>query len=82
MSSKNVANEIWDEIKDKDVDMFTLPNQKVNMYCKPMPIDSGRLFLTFNTSSFLPALEQAIGPKYKVELVTKYIVVSRVENIG
>lgn len=83
MSEKNKttkSEEIWEEIKNKEVLMFALPNQTVNMYCKPVSIDPNRLFLEFRTTSFFPALEAALGNKFNIELVNKWLVVTRNET--
>jgi len=72
-----VADKIWEDIKDVKLEMFALPNQFVNSYCKPVPIEPTKLYLTFSASAVLPALELAIQGKYDVELVNKYIIVSK-----
>lgn len=70
------AAEIWNDIKDKPIDMFALPNQLVNMYCKPVDIEPSKCYLKINASSVLPALELAVGPKYSVERSTHFVIVS------
>ena len=75
----SVANKIWSEIKDKPVEIFALPNQFVNQYCKPVNINPDKLYLIITASAFFPALEVALGKKYSVERVNKYIVVSYAE---
>lgn len=79
VSSGTVADGIWQEIKGKKLDMFSLPGQSVEAYFQPFPADPNKLHLNFSVSSSLPALEAALGPKFHVELVGKYIIVSRVE---
>ncbi len=74
---KTEAQKIWNEIKEKSVDMFALPNQVVSQYCKPAFIEPGRLYLLVSAASFLPSLETALGEKFTVEIVDKYLVVSR-----
>lgn len=76
------GDKIWDEIKNKEVFMFAIPNQIVSDYCEPKPLDPTKCFLSFKVSSFLPALEEAIGAnkpesKYNCELHGNFIVVSR-----
>lgn len=77
---KTVAEEIWNEIKDKEIHMFALPNQRISDYCQPFPIEPSRCFLFFKASAVLPALETAIGKNYECEAVDKYIVVKRKTN--
>lgn len=71
------AGKIWLEIKDKNINMFALPNQKVHQYCQPKVVEPTKLYLIVSVSSVLPLLEESIGAKYNVELVNKYVVVSR-----
>lgn len=78
--SKTVAEKIWDEIKDLEIEMFALPNQQVHHYCKPVSIDPSKLFLTFTVGSVLPSLEAAVSPKYSVEKQDKFLVVSPVNK--
>lgn len=73
----SVAGEIWDEIKDKEIEMFALPDQKVHMHVHPINIEPTKLYLVLNSSAVLPSLEVALGKKYVVELVDKYVAVTR-----
>lgn len=74
--TKSVSEVIWDEIKGLRIDMFGLPNQFVHMHCQPATVEPSRLFLTANVGAVLPALEAVIYPKYTVEKIDKYMVVS------
>ncbi len=71
------AEQIWNEIKDKEIHMFSLPSQTVAKHCAPVLIDPSRCFLLFKASATLPALETAIGTDYECNIEHKYIVVSR-----
>lgn len=75
-----VADQIWNEIKDKPLALFALPNQLVHQHCQPAPVDPARCFLLYKASALLPAVESAIGPDYTCETMDKYIVVSRKEK--
>lgn len=75
-----VADEIWNEIKDKKVDMFALPSQSVHQYCKPVTIEPSKCFLLSKVSAFLPALESCLGAAYDVSRSDKYIVVEKVKS--
>jgi hypothetical protein len=77
---KTAADKIWEEIKDLKIDMFALADQRVHMYCKPVPIDPSKLFLVYTAGSVLPALEAAVYPKYVVERADKFIIVSAAES--
>jgi hypothetical protein len=71
------VNNLWLELKDKVLDIFALPGQTVETYFKPVPVEPTKLYLTYSVSSALPALETALGSAFKVELVNKYVVVSK-----
>lgn len=73
-----VAGEIWGEIQNLDIEMFALPNQKVHMHCHPINIEPNKLYLLTNSSAVLPSLEVSVGKKFAVELVDKFVVVSKV----
>ena len=78
MLQGTVSLEIWNEIKDKNIEMFALPDQKVHMHCRPVPVEPSKLYLLINSSAVLPSLEVAAGKKYTVELADKFVIVSRV----
>lgn len=77
-SSKTVAENIWDDIKDLKLNMFALPNQLVSVYYKPINVEPNRLFLVALTqaTSVLPALETTISEKYLVEQIDRFIIVT------
>ena len=78
--SQTIAEKTWEEIKDKKLSLFSLPDQFVHTYYKPRFVEQNNLYLSSLTqaSSALLALEEAIAPKYKASLVDKYIVISLV----
>lgn len=76
-SQLSTSDLLWNEIKDKEVSMFALPNQKVSDYCSKVVVEPTKLYLVSSISSFLPALEGVLGSKYQIDLVDKYIVVSK-----
>lgn len=75
------SEKIWNEIKDKEILMFALPNQLVFHYCSPIVVEPSKCYLKSTASSVLPALETALGRNYTVELMDKYIVVARVNKL-
>jgi hypothetical protein len=80
MASKmenTVAGEIWNEIKDLKIEMFSLPNQFVHMHCHPVMIEPSKLYLTVNSSAVLPSLEVAVGSKFTADLEGKFVTVAR-----
>lgn len=74
-----VAGQIWNEIKDKRLDMFALPDQRVHHYCHPRFVEPSKLYLMVTATSTLPCLEAALGNEYVVELMDKYVMVARAE---
>jgi hypothetical protein len=71
------AGKIWDEIKDKPIEMFALPEQKISHYAAPAMVEPSKLYLVTRATSVLPSIETAVGKQYTVELMDKYVVVSR-----
>jgi hypothetical protein len=68
---------IWNEIKDRNIEMFALPDQKVSDHCTPINIEPSKLYLRTRSSSVLPSLETSCGKSFVVELVDKYVTVTR-----
>lgn len=71
------AGAIWNEIKDKTIEMFALPDQVISQYAAPAPVEPSKLYLLTRATAALPAIETALGKKFLVERVDKYVVVSR-----
>lgn len=71
------AGKIWAEIEGRAIAMFSLPAQKVSAYCQPVQIDKNRCFLVHSAAAVVPALEEALGKDYTVEIADKYVIVSR-----
>jgi len=78
------AGKIWNDIKDREIFMFALPNQRVSQHASPVLIDTEKLYLVLQSSAALPSLEEAIGkgdPRrgivaYAVELADRFAVVT------
>jgi hypothetical protein len=77
LSDETEAIKIWNEIKDKSIEMFALPNQRVMDHCYPVDIEPSKLYLRTKSTSVLPSLEVSCGKNFVVELVDKYVSVSR-----
>lgn len=71
------AGKIWDEIKNRTIEMFALPDQRVWQHAEPILIEPTKLYLRTRSSSVLPSLEVACGKGYVVELLDKYVTVTR-----
>ena len=74
---KTEADKIWNEIKGKKIDIFSLPDQIVSQYCKPATVEPSKLYLLVSATSVLPALETAIGPSFVVDRVERFVTVAR-----
>lgn len=74
---KTTADQIWDLLKDREVQMFSLPGQTVAHYCTPTPIDPNKLFLKFAVPACVPAVEIAINNEFDFEIVKDFIIVSK-----
>ena len=59
------ALDLWNRIKDLPIDMFSLPNQEVNQYCKPdlklIEAYPNDLYMKIKCAMVKPALEEALG---------------------
>jgi hypothetical protein len=80
-----ISVQIWNEIKEKSIDMFALPGQQVNQYYKPVPVEPSKLYLlplVARATCALPSLETAVGVNYIIELVDKYVTVTRAAPIS
>jgi hypothetical protein len=75
---EGTAAEIWAEIKDKEILMFALPDQRVHQHALPVKIEPSKLYLRTTSPAVLPSLETAIGKKFNVELVDKFVIVTRI----
>lgn len=74
-AEKTVAETTWEKIKDLDLVMFSIPNQPVSKYCKPITVEPNKLYLMVSVSSVVPALEELLKGTFEVEQVDKYLAV-------
>lgn len=74
------ASKIWSEIKDREIEIFALPFQKVFGHCYPVNIEPSKLYLTIRSSAVLPALEASCGPNYSVNMTDRFVIISRATN--
>lgn len=71
------AQKIWEEIRQVQLNMFSLPNQTVEMYCRNYPIEPTKVYMTIKVSAVLSALEDTLGKQYNFETAGKFVLVSR-----
>jgi len=75
------SQKIWNEIKELELEIFGLPNQKVKNHAKELlNISNTELYLTLKSTAAFAALEAALlkkGSPYTLKVVDKYTVVTR-----
>ena len=71
------GEKIWNEIKDRTINMFALPDQVVFQHCTFIPIEPSKCYVTIRSTATLPSLEAAIGAGFTVELADKFVVIAR-----
>ena len=78
---KTKADVMWDTLESTELDLFGLPNQKLCDYCKHVRLDPEKLFLVLKrdkstATAIVSALSNALYPKYNVEQVEKFFIVT------
>lgn len=85
------ADKIWDEIKDSDLGIYGLPDQKVSDHVSRVSLPGDSLYLKLKSSAVLVALEDSLNKvtdgngnsrpnvRFEFELVDGFVVVSRVK---
>jgi hypothetical protein len=71
------AKKIWDEIKGLTLDLYGLPNQKVEQFAMPLPVNDAELCVVLKAPAALTAMEKAFAGKYIVEQNMKYVIIRR-----
>lgn len=75
---KSPAEQIWEEVKDLPIDLFSIPGKRVQDFCRFHPVEPSKLYVVpLTASSFLTALERSVSPKFSVEQILHYVVISR-----
>lgn len=75
---KTEAEKMWDEIKNRPIEMFGLPDQYVFQHATFVAVEPTALYVTIRSSATLPSLEAAIKGDFTVELADKFVVIRRV----
>lgn len=70
-TKRSEADEIWEEIKDKSVEMFSLPNKKIEDFVERLKIPGAVLYLRPTAPAIIAAIGPAIGDKYEVNTTEK-----------
>lgn len=75
---KSEAEKIWEEIMNRPIQMFGLPNQFVLQHCTNINVEPSACYVTIRSTATLPSLEAAIAPDFTVELADKFVIIKRV----
>lgn len=72
------SEKMWSEIENLPINIFSLPNQKVSDHTKKVSVSGDSLLLKPKSSAVVPALEEAIGKGFDINLADNgYILVTR-----
>lgn len=72
------SEKMWSEIENLPMNIFSLPNQKVSDHTKKVSASGDNLLLKPKSSAVVPALEEAIGSGFDINLADNgYILVTR-----
>ncbi len=71
------AEKMWNEIKNKPINLWALPAQLISQNVSVLPVSDTQLFITLKSPAVLPALEEALSGKYTVTQNDKYIIITR-----
>ncbi len=74
------ADKIWQEIKGKDLQLFSLPGQFVSKYCTPQFVEPSKLYLVITTGAAIAALEELLKADFEIAQAGKYITVTRLSD--
>lgn len=76
------SDNIWKEIKDLTVNIFSLPDQKISDHVINLEVPSNKhLIVKLKTPAVIVQLEEVLGDKFELDLNDKGIVqISRVEK--
>ena len=76
------ADSIWEEIKSKPLDIFGLPNQRVQDFCSVTTIEPSKLYLTIKAQAVLPALDTLLNRSFVVSKIDRWVTIERKKELG
>jgi hypothetical protein len=80
-AKKNEADEIWDEIKNKSIDVYAMV-QPLDQHVEKMTIPGNVLYLRPKSPAIISSLGTVLGEDYVVETSSNgYILVSRATKL-
>ncbi len=72
------ADQIWNEISHLPINIYALPNRKVNQHVTKLNVPGiPKLFVKLASQAVLPALEESLGKKFKVEPAEGFVTITR-----
>ena len=71
------SDKIWEEIKDKKINVFALPAKKVSECVEKVNIPANQLYVKITVGAVLTALEETLGEDFTVEMAEKFTIISR-----
>lgn len=72
----STGKKIWDEIKDKPLDVFAMTST-VSNFCEYVDIDPTKCYIKCKATATLPALETALGVGFQCTMVEKYVLIEK-----
>jgi len=81
VQSSSLADALWEEIKDLSIDMFSLPNQKVQDHVTRKDGTSDSVILGLKSPAVLPSLEATLGVHKQYRKKVSYTMKAEGENI-
>ena len=76
---KTESDVLWEEVKNLPINIFSLPNQKVGAYLQKFK-HPGLLCVKPSGGAVLPALEEALGDKYTLEVNDMFWIIRKVSG--
>lgn len=67
-SSKSFADSLWDDLHNQTIDIFSLPNQKLQQHVERLDLDPDTLCLKPKSPSVILSVEKLIGDKFKLSM--------------
>jgi hypothetical protein len=77
MEKVTEADKIWEEIQNKELPMFALPDQKIKDHVERLSIPGEGLYVKLSSTSVLVGLEAVLGDKFEFVLAEKYLIIKR-----
>ena len=75
-SKKDVADAIWEDIQNKPIEMFALPNQTIKDHVVKLSVPGAdQLYVKLTSGAVLESLEASIGKLYDIETAEKYVII-------